>query len=269
MNDALTFQDRVYDLRLSRKLSLEELASQTGLSKAVLSRYEQDDDLKDPSARVIQKLAKFYGVSTDYLLGLTENKNHPNTALSELHLSDEMVDLLKSGKINNRLLCELALHPEFPKLIADLEIYIDGMVTTQIQSINAVLEALRIKIIEQSHPEEDNVLRTLKAAQIPEDAYFARVVSDDVEYIIRDLKEKHKSDNTSASVESTVAQFKAEVEELEKAEASRAEKWMMLFCKQTGINYRELTDEDKKALVRICSKSKHMKTPINQRGKKR
>jgi len=124
MNDALTFQDRVYDLRLSRKLSLEELASQTGLSKAVLSRYEQDDDLKDPSARVIQKLAKFYGVSTDYLLGLTENKNHPNTALSELHLSDEMVDLLKSGKINNRLLCELALHPEFPKLIADLEIYI-------------------------------------------------------------------------------------------------------------------------------------------------
>ena len=34
----------------------------------------------------------FYGVSTDYLMGLTENKNHPNTELQSLHLSDDMVE---------------------------------------------------------------------------------------------------------------------------------------------------------------------------------
>ena len=39
-------------------------------------------------------LAKFYGVSADYLLGLTESKNHSNTDLDDLHLSDNIVKLL-------------------------------------------------------------------------------------------------------------------------------------------------------------------------------
>jgi len=33
------------------------------------------------------------GMSLDYLFGLTENKNHPNATLSELHLSDKMIEL--------------------------------------------------------------------------------------------------------------------------------------------------------------------------------
>ncbi len=49
-------------------------------------------------------LAKFYGVSMNYLFGLAENRKHPNAALSELHLSDEMVELLKTGRVNNRLM---------------------------------------------------------------------------------------------------------------------------------------------------------------------
>ena len=49
-------------------------------------------------------LADFYGVSVDYLLCRTENREQINTSLTELHLNDEMVALLKSGRINNRLL---------------------------------------------------------------------------------------------------------------------------------------------------------------------
>ena len=53
------------------------------------------------------ELAKFYGVSTDYLLGLTEQKNHPNTELDALHLGDDAIEVLKTGKFNHRLLSEL------------------------------------------------------------------------------------------------------------------------------------------------------------------
>ena len=38
-------------------------------------------------------LADYYGVSCDYLMGRTETKNHPNTALHELHLSDASIDI--------------------------------------------------------------------------------------------------------------------------------------------------------------------------------
>ena len=51
------------------------------------------DSYKDISPFAIATLADFYGVSTDYLMGLTENKNHPNTELQSLHLSDDMVEM--------------------------------------------------------------------------------------------------------------------------------------------------------------------------------
>ena len=38
-------------------------------------------------------------MTADYLLGLSETKNYPNADLADLRLSDEMIDLLKSGRI--------------------------------------------------------------------------------------------------------------------------------------------------------------------------
>ena len=39
-------------------------------------------------------LAGSYDVTTDYLLGVTENKKRPDAALADLHLSDGAVDVL-------------------------------------------------------------------------------------------------------------------------------------------------------------------------------
>ena len=123
---ALTIQERLKDLRVERGLTLEQLAEQTHLSKSALGSYEAED-FKDISHYAIIKLAKFYGVTADYLLGLSETKNHPNADLADLHLSDGMIELLKSGLVDNSLLCELATHPDFPRLMADLEIYVNGI----------------------------------------------------------------------------------------------------------------------------------------------
>lgn len=73
MQVKLTIQERLKDLRVERGLTLEQLAEQTGLSKSALGKYEADD-FKDISPFSIVTLAKFYGVSTDYLLGMTETK---------------------------------------------------------------------------------------------------------------------------------------------------------------------------------------------------
>ena len=93
VNTKLTTQEKLKDLRVERHLTLEQLAQESGISKSALGKYESDD-FKDISPFSIVTLAKFYGVSTDYLLGLTETKNHSNTDLHDLHLSDEMIDLL-------------------------------------------------------------------------------------------------------------------------------------------------------------------------------
>ena len=71
MQPKLTIQERLKDLRVERSLTLEQLSAETGISKSALGKYEADD-FKDISPFSMVELAKFYGVSTDYLLGLTE-----------------------------------------------------------------------------------------------------------------------------------------------------------------------------------------------------
>ena len=148
MQIKLTIQERLKDLRVERGLTLEQLAEATGISKSALGKYESDD-YKDISPYSIVELAKFYGVSTDYLMGVTETKNHPNTDLHDLHLSDDMITLLKSGKINNRLLCEMAAHKHFQRLMVEMEIFVDRIADMRTRDTNAVLEATRQQVMEK------------------------------------------------------------------------------------------------------------------------
>ena len=151
----LTTQERLEDLRKEHRLTLEQLAAHTGLSRAALGTYETDSS-KDISHYAIIKLAKFYGVTADYLLGLSEMKNHPDAELNDLHLSDDMIELLRSGRVNTPLLCELALHKDFGKLLADIEIYVNGMAAAQIQNLNAWADVTRDELMEKYQPGDLN-----------------------------------------------------------------------------------------------------------------
>ena len=126
----------------SAALALEQLAELTGLSSSAIGKYESGE-YKDISAFAIVKLADKLSVSTDYLLCQTENKNHPNTELDALHLSDDAVDVLRDGKFNHRLLSEQICHKDFQRFMLDAEIYVDRIADMRINDMNAVLEAVR------------------------------------------------------------------------------------------------------------------------------
>ena len=130
MQPKLTIQERLKDLRVERGLTLEQLSAETGISKSALGKYEADD-FKDISPFSMVALAKFYGVSTDYLLGLTERKNHPSTELDALHLGDDAIEVLRTGKFNHRLLSELICHKDFQRFMLDAEIYVDRIADMQ------------------------------------------------------------------------------------------------------------------------------------------
>ncbi|OUQ37184.1 hypothetical protein B5E67_09080 [Faecalibacterium sp. An122] len=265
MQTKLTTGERLTDLRREHNLTLEQVSEQTGIVKSTLSNYENDKK-PDINLGALEKLAALYGVGLDYLLGLTENKKHSGTSLADLHLSDDAVDVLSSGKVNNRLLSELIAHPEFARLMADMEIYVDGIVSMQIRNLNSLLESARTAILEKYHPEEDNTLLTLKAAQIDEDEYFARVVSDDVERILKDLKQAHSGDQGSAAADDA-ASLKEYIESISETEGSDFQKWIMIFCKQIHLPYNKLTDTEKQWLIQISRKSSLLKSGTSQRGK--
>lgn len=267
MNVALTIQEKLKDLRVERGLTLEQLEKQTGISRSALGQYE-NDEYKDISHTSIVTLAKFYGVSADYLLGLTENKNHSNTGLAELHLSDTMIELLKNEKINTRLLCELAAHKEFVKLLADIEIYVDGIAAMQIQSLNSTVDLTRTEIMERYQPgEHDRTLLTLEAAHINEDLYFGQRIYEDMLDILRDIKAAHKQDNTSAPETPVASQIKSAIEKASAAKGSTQEKQLSALLKMLGIDYDKLSMEEVRVLIKAFQKSKLLKSPMKQRGK--
>ena len=119
-------QECLKDLRVEKGMTLESLSQQPKIPASTLGSYESDDYKEIPHRNIIE-LAKFYDVSTDYLLVLTENRQLDNVALSALHLSDTVLTLLEDQKINMLLLSELITHEQFRKFMLDLEIYVDGL----------------------------------------------------------------------------------------------------------------------------------------------
>ena len=269
MQPKLTIQERLKDLRVERSLTLEQLSAETGISKSALGKYEADD-FKDISPFSMVELAKFYGVSTDYLLGLTEQKNRPNTDLNALHLGDDAIEVLRTGKFNHRLLSELICHKDFQRFMLDAEIYVDRIADMRVNDMNAVLEAVRqMALMKNGGDANDLYLRTLEVAQIREDEYFGNLIADDLKGILRDIRNEHRPDTMTADESSFAAAVQSQLQDAMNFEGSSEEKKARSFLATLGIDYDKLSKEQFVTLIEILKLSKHMKSPINQRGKAR
>ena len=267
MQPKLTIQERLKDLRVERSLTLEQLSAETGISKSALGKYEADD-FKDISPFSMVELAKFYGVSTDYLLGLTEQKNHPNTELDALHLGDDAIEVLRTGKFNHRLLSELICHKDFQRFMLDAEIYVDRIADMRVNDMNAVLKAVRqMALMKNGGNENDLHLRTLEVAQIREDEYFGSLIADDLKGILRDIREQHRPDTMMADETSLVATVQGQLQDAMNFEGSVEEKKAKALLATLGIDYDAITMEQFVNLIEVLKLSKHLKTPISQRGK--
>ena len=62
------FQTRLKELRIEKKLSQQKLAQQIGVTQKAIDFWEKG--INEPKASYIIKLATFFGVSADYLLGI-------------------------------------------------------------------------------------------------------------------------------------------------------------------------------------------------------
>ena len=68
------FSDRLISLRKERGMTQEELAKAINKKRSTLSGYETEG--KEPDLELVSFLAKYFGVSTDYLLGYSDERNH-------------------------------------------------------------------------------------------------------------------------------------------------------------------------------------------------
>lgn len=60
--------ERIKELRTERKISQKKLAEEIGVDKRAVIFWEQQ--INEPKASYIKKMAEYFNVSADYLLGI-------------------------------------------------------------------------------------------------------------------------------------------------------------------------------------------------------
>lgn len=88
MADYMIFYKRIRQLRLLNKLTAREFGEIFNISPSTVSLYESGKRV--PSIDLIVKIAKYFNVSTDYLLGVT---SIPDSSFS--YTQDLNVDIVK------------------------------------------------------------------------------------------------------------------------------------------------------------------------------
>lgn len=90
--------ERIRELRTSRGISQIQLAGKLGVTKQSVSNWENDNIL--PSIEMLVKIANFFEVSTDYLLGLEKKRTLDVENLTDIQIShiQLIVDDLRNAK---------------------------------------------------------------------------------------------------------------------------------------------------------------------------
>lgn len=77
--------ERIKNLRMNKNLSQVDLAKCLCVTKQSVSNWENENIM--PSIEMLIKIANYFSVSTDYLLGLSEKHTLNTDGLSELQIS--------------------------------------------------------------------------------------------------------------------------------------------------------------------------------------
>ena len=84
------FPNRIKYLRQTRELTQGQLADKLGVAKQSISNWENDNIM--PSVDMLEKIADFFSVSTDYLLGRENRKNTDGSVIDVTGLSPQEID---------------------------------------------------------------------------------------------------------------------------------------------------------------------------------
>ena len=89
-------ESRIKQLREKRGLIQEILATDLGITQQMLSKYEKDVTLI--KVDILKKIATYFNVTTDYLLGVSDVKRDLQRQMKMNETLDEYYDLIEVYK---------------------------------------------------------------------------------------------------------------------------------------------------------------------------
>ena len=94
----LVLNENIKKLRVARGLNQVEFAKILGVSKQCVSNWENDNVM--PSIEMLVKIADFFNVTTDYILGRNEKKHLDVSGLTDEQISHVSLIVSDISKLN-------------------------------------------------------------------------------------------------------------------------------------------------------------------------
>ena len=211
-----TVNERICDLRKDKELSQKELSEIIGVAPSQLSRIESGET-KTVSSDILIELAKVFGVSADYILGLTTISVPKSYDISELGLSESAVKALVTGSVDVQMLNRLLGHKTFPYLIHLISTYFSNSITAGIMARNDIINMATATLgdFAKANPEHkaevQNDVRFLKSQKLGDNEAEIEKIKSTFMAILKDIKKDIEV--TTAPGENATSEFLKQIRE--------------------------------------------------------
>lgn len=185
------FPERLKQLREERGLLQRELAEKFNLSRVTMTNYEQGN--RFPEADLLVRLADFFNVSVDYLIGRVDQRERPISRIAQ-NLKDARIH---SGMTVEELAMRMGVSP------SEVEGYENGEKHPPFHLIGRAERILGVEFddiirfpsnLGQETPQSMQAFRTYKDALASISLDMLRFQSSIIETIRADLEEEDKSE---------------------------------------------------------------------------
>ncbi len=184
-------RERIQDLLREKGMTQAQLAEKMNISGSSLNRYLSGETDKLSTENIV-KMARVFGVSTDFLLCETNIPYRTNYDIEELGLSELSAWKLYTGEIDPVVVNLLLEHKEFALLAAQIAQFRDATVSAGIAAMNTMftqLGKLAMKTAKMQPRQRKVAIRTAQDALAMRqpintadtsamEATFLRIVSD-------------------------------------------------------------------------------------------
>ena len=196
-------RNRLIDLCKSRKISQSQLAGVLGVDRSALSRFlsGKTDSL---SHEHVIAIANYFNVTTDFLLGETDDPGRINYDIGELGLTVKAAECLYTRKVDPVVLCKLLEHERCGELMHEIGLYLDETMAAGIAAQNQLFNSLSNLLHGHAaeHPEDkpaaEDAAQTVLAMRQPLYTERDRILSD-VDQMLVDIKRGRPSNAKQAA----------------------------------------------------------------------
>ena len=161
-------RERILDLMKNRKITQKELSQRIDITESALSRFLSGaSDRLDSEA--LLRIARCFGVSTDFLLGETAIPDRKNYEVVELGLSAQAARNLYTGRVCADIVNRLLESPRFAELTFMLQRYFAGTLAQGYAAHNEVLATLSGAVLSGAENEDAarQAAQEIKRSKLP------------------------------------------------------------------------------------------------------